>query len=44
MRELIMDWAELILGLACVGLLLLPPKWDPAVKLKEWAERRAKKD
>jgi hypothetical protein len=29
----------IMLGLV-IGLILLPPKWDPAILLKEWMERR----
>lgn len=29
-----------LLVLACVVLVLLPPKWDPAIHLKEWTLRR----
>ena len=23
--------------------ILIPPKWDPAIRLKEWQERRRKR-
>ncbi len=28
----------ILLGI-CVVLIILPPKWDPAIRLKEWLER-----
>lgn len=28
--------AEYILIGICVVLVLLPPKWDPAIRIKEW--------
>ncbi len=30
---------EIILVALCVVLVLLPPKYDPAIRLKEWSER-----
>lgn len=36
-----MDWFEYVLVGACVALVLCPPRWDPAIRLKEWNERRA---
>lgn len=33
----IFDW--LLVG-ACIVLVLLPPKYDPAIRLKEWVSRR----
>jgi hypothetical protein len=30
------DWV--MLGLV-IGIIVLPPKWDPAILLKEWLER-----
>lgn len=38
-----MTWAEGLLIGACVVLVLLPPKWDPAIRLKEWNLAWAKK-
>ncbi len=32
----IIDW--IAIG-ACVVLVCLPPKWDPAIRLKEWMMR-----
>ncbi len=26
----------------CVLLVILPPRYDPAIRLKEWLERREK--
>jgi hypothetical protein len=35
-----MEW---ILPIVCVILVLLPPRWDPAIRLKEWViEQRTK--
>lgn len=42
------DWRLLALGAAMVILIILPPRWDPAIRLKEfnerWAERLRKRD
>lgn len=35
-----MTWLDWILIAACVVLVLLPPRWDPAIRLKEWLGRR----
>lgn len=32
-------WTFIILIALVVGALLVPPRWDPAVRLKEWTER-----
>jgi Sec-independent protein translocase protein TatA len=29
-----------LLIVICIVLVLLPPKWDPAIRLKEWGERK----
>lgn len=34
------DWACTILGALCLLLIVLPPRWDPAIRLKEWAEKK----
>jgi hypothetical protein len=34
-----MTWLLIAL---CVGIVLLPPKYDPAIRLKEWTEKRRK--
>lgn len=36
MMETTMGWPEIILLGACAALLLCPPKYDPAIRLKEW--------
>jgi hypothetical protein len=33
-------WPLLVLVLLIIGTLLLPPHLDPAIRLKEWMERR----
>lgn len=35
-----MDWLEIILAVVCIGLIILPPKYDPAIRWKERNERR----
>lgn len=35
-----MTWTSIILIAACVILILLPPKWDPAIWLAERRWRR----
>ena len=34
------SWAAFILAGLCILLVVLPPKWDPAIRLKEWAEKK----
>ena len=34
------DWLGWLLFGVCLVLTLLPPKWDPAIRLKEWAYRK----
>jgi len=29
---------EYVLGAICIILIVLPPKWDPAIKIKEWLD------
>jgi hypothetical protein len=31
-----LDW---VLVIACVVLVLLPPKYDPAIRIKEWTNK-----
>ena len=40
-----MTWVEIVFLLVVLGLFLLPPKYDPAIRLKEWVEdkRRSRK-
>lgn len=38
-----MSWIDLLLILACVILVALPTKWDPAIWLKEWNIRKSKR-
>lgn len=33
----VLEWIAVA---ACVVLVLLPPRWDPAIRLKEWNEAR----
>jgi len=37
-----LDWYTVALIVGCVVLVLLPPKWDPAIRLKEWVSRKEK--
>jgi hypothetical protein len=34
-----LSWTDLALFSAIGILILLPPRFDPAIRLKEWAER-----
>ena len=34
------DWIGYLACAAAVILILLPPKYDPAIRLKEWNERK----
>ena len=33
------DWMGWALIGACAILVILPPKWDPAIRIKEWLDR-----
>lgn len=37
-----MSGVEIALIAACVILVLLPPKWDPAIRIKEWQIRKGR--
>lgn len=37
-----MSLFEFILWITVMVILLLPPKYDPAIRLKEWLERKGK--
>jgi hypothetical protein len=37
-----MSWLEIILVAICVVLIVLPPKYDLAIRLKEYNERNHK--
>jgi hypothetical protein len=36
----LLKWAALIIWTSIVVLIVLPPRYDPAVRLKEWVIRR----
>lgn len=36
-------WGLALIG-ACITLALLPPRWDPAIRMREWLERRRHHD
>lgn len=36
-----MDWELVLIG-ACIVLIVLPARYDPAVRLREWLERRGR--
>lgn len=38
-----MTWKEYLLIAVCIVLVLLPSKYDPAIRLKEWSMRGRKK-
>jgi hypothetical protein len=33
-------WWEWAIYAAVVVLVLLPPRWDPAIRLKEWIDKK----
>ena len=35
-----MIWLGPILLATCAVLIVLPPRYDPAIRLKEWLERK----
>jgi len=37
-----MNWFSITLITICVVLVILPPKWDPAIRFKEWNDKRQK--
>ena len=34
------DWIGYVLIGVCIVLVILPPKYDPAIQLKEWLIRK----
>jgi len=38
-----MNWWQWLLLIAIAVLVFMPPPVDPAIRLKEWLERRRKK-
>lgn len=38
-----MSWFEIVLLVLILILIFLPPKWDPAIRLKELNENKHKK-
>lgn len=34
-------WTIFII-IICIVLVLIPPKWDPAIMLSEWIQRKSK--
>lgn len=38
------DWFGYAFIALAIILVLLPPKYDPAIRLKEWSEKRDKTD
>jgi hypothetical protein len=36
-----MTWGDIVLIVIVVVLIVLPPRWDPAIRWKERQERRA---
>jgi len=37
-----MNWLDVALIAICIGLVVLPPKYDPAIRWKERNERKRK--
>ena len=35
-----LDWLTILVIVACAVLVVLPPRWDPAIRLKEWNRER----
>jgi hypothetical protein len=35
---MLMDWFGLALGVLALIIVILPPKYDPAIRMKEWLE------
>jgi hypothetical protein len=33
------DWFDIAVIVGCVLLVLLPPKYDPAIRLREWLDK-----
>lgn len=38
-----MQAISILLLVVCVVIVVLPPKWDPAIRLKEWNIKQADK-
>jgi len=43
MMETTMGWPEIILLGVCVALVLCPPQYDPAIRLKEWLVKKERR-
>jgi hypothetical protein len=37
---MIVDWIGWALGIVALICIVLPPKYDPAIRLKEWLDDR----
>lgn len=35
-----MTWWDWLLACAVLALIALPPRWDPAIRLSDWFEKR----
>jgi hypothetical protein len=40
-RLLVMTTLAIVLGVLCLVIALLPPRYDPAIRLKEWVDRHS---
>lgn len=38
-----MTWVEIIFLIIMAALFVLPPEYDPAIRLKEWLEKKGGK-
>ena len=38
MMEFLSDWGFIVI---CFVLILLPPRYDPAIRIKEWLDGRS---
>ena len=37
-----MSWLAIVILSACAILIILPPKYDPAIRFKEWIDKMDK--
>jgi hypothetical protein len=38
------DWLGIALGIVAIICVVLPPRWDPAIRIKEWLDADERPD
>jgi hypothetical protein len=42
-REVVVNWIAFAIAALCVLMAVLPPRYDPAIRLREWIEREKRR-